>query len=177
VSEAPKKRFLVVHDYGMGGLWWWINARSAREIVETFAETEVVENPEDVARCARYADIEVDVDAETMPPGLDELRQQRDAQRGRPGFGALAGRDVVYLRRPWDAADDPEPGVYVEEIGADGRRRRLVELYDNGTALRSGPDDWLAVARIDLHDPDLVPCEIEPDEFERIWRQATYEEG
>lgn len=31
------QRYLVLHDYGMGGLWWWIRARSVREVRESFA--------------------------------------------------------------------------------------------------------------------------------------------
>jgi hypothetical protein len=95
------ERFLVLHDYGMGGLWWWIHARSEREIVETFAEVEVVRDPEAAARFPDGELAEVDIDAETMPPGLAGLREQRAAQKGRPGFGALAGRAEVFLRRPW----------------------------------------------------------------------------
>ncbi|WP_329164452.1 hypothetical protein OG709_01565 [Streptomyces sp. NBC_01267] len=45
-----------------------------------------------------------------MPPGLDELRAERDAQRGCEGFGAFADRNVVHLRRDWDEEDD-EPVV------------------------------------------------------------------
>jgi hypothetical protein len=38
VGEHLKKRFLVLHDYGMGGSWWWIRARSEWEIAQEFAE-------------------------------------------------------------------------------------------------------------------------------------------
>jgi hypothetical protein len=31
-SAVAKQRYLVLHDYGMGGLWWWIHARSVREV-------------------------------------------------------------------------------------------------------------------------------------------------
>jgi hypothetical protein len=30
----------------MGGLWWWIHARSEWEIAQTFAEVEVITDPE-----------------------------------------------------------------------------------------------------------------------------------
>ena len=175
MSGEPKKQFLVLHDYGMGGLWWWIHARSARQIVETFAEVEVVEDPRIVARFVTDGLAEVDIDAAGMPPGLDGLREQRDDQRGRPGFGALAGRQVVHLRRPWEEADATEPSAYLEEIGPDGRRLRQVEVYPDGTAIKTGPDDWPLNPPIDLHDPALAQWEIRPDQFEQAWRQARSE--
>ncbi|MCW6007272.1 hypothetical protein K1W54_22405 [Micromonospora sp. CPCC 205371] len=64
MSEKPKKRFLVLHDCGMGGLWWWIRAESVRQIVETFAEVEVIEDPQTVARFANDSLTEVDIDAD-----------------------------------------------------------------------------------------------------------------
>ncbi len=172
VSDEPKKRFLVLHDYGMGGLWWWLHARSAHQIVTTFAEVEVIEDPEILARFADDDLTEVDIDAAIMPPGLAGLREQRNAQRGLPGFGALAGRDVVYLRRAWEEADDTEPAVYFEELGPDGRRLRQVEVYRDGTAIKTGPDDWPLNPPNDLYDPDLARSEIDSNEFEQAWRQA-----
>lgn len=105
-----------------------------------------------------------------MPPGLDGLRAERDAQRGRPGFGALADREVVYLR---DDEDGDEPAVYLMEIGSDGRRIRQVELGEDGSVLRSGPDDWpFNPPAVDLFDPELVDQEISRDEFEEWWVRA-----
>ena len=175
VIEEPKKQFLVLHDYGMGGLWWWIHARSARQIVETFAEVEVIDDPEIMAHYASDSMTEVDIDAASMPPGLDDLREQRNAQRSRPGFGALAGRTVVYLRRPWNETDLTEPSVYLEELGPDGRRLRQVEVYRDGTAIKTGPDDWPLNPPNDLLDPELAQWEIGPDEFEQAWRRARSE--
>ncbi|MFI0911931.1 hypothetical protein [Streptomyces abikoensis] len=168
---ALKTRFLVLHDYGMGGLWWWVRARSAREVLETFAWVEVVTDPETVVWRAGDGSLEeVDVDAVAMPPGLDGLRAERDAQRGRPGFGALADREVVYLR---DDEDGDEPAVYLMEIGSDGRRIRQVELGEDGSVLRSGPDDWpFNPPAVDLFDPELVDQEISSDEFEEWWVRA-----
>lgn len=42
LGEVRKTRYLVLHDYGMGGLWWWVWAESAEEIVRVCAEVEVV---------------------------------------------------------------------------------------------------------------------------------------
>ncbi|MBM2620243.1 hypothetical protein JIG36_32480 [Actinoplanes sp. LDG1-06] len=167
-----KQRFLVLHDYGMGGLWWWVHARSAREVVETFAEAEVVDDPETIARFADDDDLdEVDVDDAVMPPGLDDMRARRDEQRGRPGFGALADREIVHLRRAWDEDD---PAVYLMEVGRDGRRLRQVELRETGPGVRGVPDDWaFNPPVVDIFDPVLVEQQIDQAEFERAWESAV----
>lgn len=170
-DSEPKRRFLVAHDYGMGALWWWILARSEREIRETFAETEVIEDPETIADMGSDLAV-VDIDATVMPPGLDGLREDRDAQRGRPGFGALADRDVLHLR--WRDGDDP--AVYLVEVGNDGRRTRQVELTDDG-GVRGDPGDWFFNTPIvDVFDPDLVGMEIGREEFEHHWARAHRDE-
>ena len=172
MGEQGKKRFLVLHDYGMGALWWWIHARSESEIMETFAEVEVVT---DAGMSARFPDgelAEVDIDAAVMPPGLDDARDERDAQRDRPGFGYFAGRDAVFLRRLWDEADETEPQIYYEHLGPDGRRLRQVEVYADGSAIRTGPEDWLFNPPNDLYDPELMQWETSAEDFEQMWRQA-----
>ncbi|MFF0742519.1 hypothetical protein ACFYVL_19185 [Streptomyces sp. NPDC004111] len=171
-TPAPR-RFLVLHDYGMGGCWWWILARSEREVLETFAWVEVVDDPRTVARFETDEDTEVvDIDAPRMPPGLDTLRAERAAQRDHPDFGALAGRDVVHLRRRWDE-DDEEPVDYLMEIGPDGRRSRQVEVAEDGTAVRSTPDDWdFNPPVVDLYAPASAAQEIGPAEFEEHWARA-----
>ncbi|MGV9229716.1 hypothetical protein [Streptomyces nigra] len=172
-TDMGKRRFLVLHDYGMGGCWWWVRARCEREILETFAWVEVVGDPEAVAARRQDGDVEeVDIDAPHMPPGLDGLRAERDAQRGREGFGALAGREVVFLRRRWDEEDE-DPAVYLMEVGSDGRRMRQVEVTEDGTAVRSSPDDWpFNPPVVDLFDPVLVGQEISRSEFEEWWATA-----
>ncbi|MEV0564905.1 hypothetical protein [Dactylosporangium sp. NPDC050588] len=177
MSDEPKRRFLVVHDYGMGGLWWWIHARSVRQIVETFAEVEVVEDPQIVARFANedLTEVDVDIDAAAMPPGLDDLREQRDAQRSQHGFGALAGQGIVYLRRPPEEGDGTELSACFVELGPDGRRLRQVEMYRDATAIKTGPDDWPLNPPIDLYDPELAGWQVTPDQFEQAWCQARSE--
>jgi hypothetical protein len=171
---VSEQRYLVLHDYGMGGLWWWIHARSAREVLETFAGVEVVEDPADLARAAGWQLEEVDIDAPVMPAGLDELRAQRDGQRALPGFGALAGRQVVYLRQQWEGDD---PATYLMEIGSDGRRIRQVEVAQDGTAVKTDPEDWpFNPPVVDIFDPRLPDREIDRDSFERAWTAARWED-
>lgn len=42
---SEKREFLVVYDYGMGGLWGILNARSSEEINSLYPELVIVESP------------------------------------------------------------------------------------------------------------------------------------
>jgi hypothetical protein len=177
-DATSKSRYLVLHDYGMGGLWWWVHARSAREIREKFAEVEVIDRADAVEWASAQDLDEVDIDAAVMPAGLADLRATRDAQRDHPGFGALADRSVVYLRRRWNGEDDVDPAVYLMEVGSDGRRTRQVELSEDGTAVKSGPEDWpFNPPMADLFDPHLPGMQITAEEFESHWHRARHERG
>ncbi|MBW4718009.1 hypothetical protein [Saccharothrix obliqua] len=159
-------RYLVLHDYGMGGLWWWIHADSARQVLETFAEVEVIDRPEELSLDLTGV-AEVDVDAPVLPAGLDGLRDQRTAQRDHPDFGALADLPVVHLRYR------EEDGAHLYEVGPDGRRLRQVEITPAGVAYRGTPDDWLFNPPVaDLFDPELVGHRITEAEFEAAWHAA-----
>lgn len=169
------QRYLVLHDYGMGGLWWWIRARSVREVRETFAQVEVVDDPAAVARAEGWNLDEVDIDTATPPAGLNELRATRDKQRALPGFGALADKQVLFLRQVWDG---DEPATYLMEIGPDGRRVRQVEVAEDGTGIKTDSEDWpLNPPMVDLFDPQLPNQEIDREEFERAWAAARWEDG
>ncbi|GAA2071689.1 hypothetical protein [Actinomadura alba] len=171
-EAGSRQRFLVLHDYGMGGVWWWVHARSA------IAEVEVVDGSEAVDQAKGWDLDEVDADAPTMPAGLDDLRAKREAQRSMPGFGALADRSVVYLRRRWDGEDDVDPAIYLMEIGSDGRRLRQVELAEDGGAVKSDPNDWpFNPPVVDLFDPELKDLEISRDDFEAAWQRARKEDS
>ncbi|MEO3779809.1 hypothetical protein ABGB16_23820 [Micromonospora sp. B11E3] len=159
----------------MGGLWWWIHARSVREVRETFAEVEVVDDPAAVARAEDWELDEVDIGASAVPAGLDELRATRDRQRALPGFGASADRQVVFLRQAWNGED---PATYLMEIGPDGRRIRQVQVAEDGTAIKTDAEDWpFNPPVVDLFDPQLLDQEIDRDEFERAWAAARWEDG
>lgn len=162
-------RFLVCHDYGMGQRWWWVRAPSARAVVEAVAEVEVVANPETV-RCAEGWNLPEVGLGDADPNPLTDLRRQRDEQRGRPGFGTLAGRERVWLREVWDEGE--EPVVFLLELGRDGRRLRQVEVAADGTAVRTGPKDWLFDPPVDLWDPEQAARETTRQEFEAAWERA-----
>ncbi|TMD45677.1 MAG: hypothetical protein E6I86_14500 [Chloroflexi bacterium] len=40
--EGPPEEFLVVYDYGQGGVWAYVHARSAEHIEKLFPELKVV---------------------------------------------------------------------------------------------------------------------------------------
>ena len=175
LGDTPKQRFLVLHDYGMGSSWWWVQAESERQIRETFAEVEIVDSS--LAGSVGGGDLdEVDIDAPTMPSGLDSLRAHRDGQRSRPGFGMLADRSIAYVRRRWN--DEGTSTTYLLEVGNDGRRLRQVELAQDGAAVKSTPDDWsFNPPVVDLFDPELVDMEITAAEFEAAWQRACHEKS
>jgi hypothetical protein len=176
LADGGRTRHLVLNDYGMGGLWWWVWARSPREVVRTYAEVEVVDDPAAVQRVRDWGLEEADVAVpESDPEPLSDLRARRDAQRERPGFGALADRGTVYVRRSWQ--EDGEEAVFLMELGPDGRRLRQVEVAPDGDALATDPDDWPFNPPFDLHDPVWAPLEIRRVEFEEAWRTARRDEG
>jgi hypothetical protein len=163
------RRYLVSHDYGMGGLWWWIVAPSEEDILDTFAEVEVVSDQVWIERVSAWEQQPQEVSiGGPYPPGLADLAEKRSAQRDLPGYGVLSGADRVYLKR-----DDPgEDGViWFSELGPDGRRLREVERRPDGTA--SGRSTWIMNPPEDLRDPELARHVCSAEEFESAWASAT----
>jgi len=171
-----KSRYLVAHDYGMGALWWWVWARSAREIVETCAEVEVVTDPDVVRRAEAWNLQLVDLYADDLGP-LESHRAERDAQRDRPGFGVLVGREVVHLRYEEPDAEEPCDEVYLMELGPDGRRLRQMVIEPDGSVTAEGPDDRPFNVPFDLYDPKLAAMQIAGSEFEAAWLKAQTANG
>ncbi|CAM5330692.1 putative protein OS=Streptomyces griseomycini OX=66895 GN=FHS37_003412 PE=4 SV=1 [Streptomyces griseomycini] len=106
---------------------------------------------------------------------MAEARAKRDAQRGMPGFGALAGRDLLYLSRRRDEDDDP--AVYLVEVGRrssapPGRTGRGRERLAG--ALRDWPFNppW-----VDRYSPEWVPFVIGREKFEAQWTLAVHDPG
>ncbi|MFI5532287.1 hypothetical protein ACIA8O_27515 [Kitasatospora sp. NPDC051853] len=173
-DDPSKTRLLVLHDYGMGSAWWWVHARSEREVLETFADVEVVHDEETRARAEGWGLDEADVDGPVDPPGLDGCRADREAHRDLPGFGTLVGPDPLYLRRRW--AEDGETTTYLLEVDSAGRRLRQVEVEEDGQAFRSTPDDWpFNPPWLDRYSPEWLPFVITAPEFEQEWADARYD--
>jgi len=159
-------RYFVMHDYGMGALYWWIDAPSADDIIRTYAEVVILDD----ANAARHDNIPiVAIDDKTHQPGLDDLRDLRAGQIGHPQFGALVGRGIIFLRRP----DYIEEGsIYYIEYDPQGYRTRQVEIDAKGDAVRTGPEDWWLNPPEDLWNPELVQYEITRNEFDSTWATA-----
>ena len=169
--DSEKTRHLVLHDYGMGGLWWWVRARSAEETVLRAAEVEVITHPEVIARCADWALDEVDLDAPDPNP-LSSLRARRTAHRAHPDFGKLAGRERVYLKY---SENDYDGLYFLVELGSDGRTLRGVEVRADGTGYKTDQDDVPFNPPTDLHDPQYAPMETTAEAFHAAWDRAERE--
>lgn len=163
-DDVSVNKYLVQHDYGMGALLWWVRADSPEQILETLAEVEVL--PDRTYDGEELDEVRLDAlpeDDET----LIELRDQRAAQRGHPGYGALLGRSRVYLR---DDDEEYEGGVFLSEVGPDGRMLRQVEQQPGEPAIRDS--EFPINPPVDLRDPKYVDREISAAEFERAWSAA-----
>jgi hypothetical protein len=184
--DGEKDRYLVCHDYGMGGLWWWVIARNATEIMERLAEVVVVTSSESIARFADgdledLEDLEdlqkleeVDIDAAGENP-LTSLKAVRDAQRGKPGFGALVGRGTVYVRQAWDENGDGRLDHHLMELSESGYRVRQVVEHADGRRVKTDDNDWPFNPPFDLYDPDLGLAEVDRAVFEAAWDNAEHE--
>jgi 8-oxo-dGTP pyrophosphatase MutT (NUDIX family) len=168
--DGEKSRYLVLHDYGMGGLWWWVHARSATEIMQRVADVVVITGPDHINRFLDDDLDEVDIDAPAPNP-ISDFRERRDAQRGQPGFGKLVGRGTVYVQLPWDEDDDLGKAYYLE-IGEDGYRTRQIIEFHDGPAEKT--DDWPFNPPFDLYDPLYGQHEVEQAAFEDLWDKAVY---
>lgn len=165
-SEIPqgRNRYLILHDYGMGGSWWWIRATSAEEVLNSIAEVEIVTDPRMIERATAWDDME-EVDLQAIPAGpLAELAEQRTGERSHPAYGRLAGRERIYIR------EDEDGEMFLIELGPDGRRLRQVEVQPDGDILRS--DSWPFNAPFDLRSPALAEQEVSAELFEEYWTRA-----
>ena len=177
--DGAKARYLVCDDYGMGAQWWWVHARSPREIMERVADVEVVHRADTVRDAEGWELEDVDIDAADPNP-LSDRKARRDEQRGRAGFGACVGRGTLYFRRPWgdDGGHTPWRGEdgethYLMEIDADGYRTRQVVEFVEGPPQKMDEDDWFFNPPFDLYEPEWAQHEIDRSVFEAAWEAAV----
>lgn len=168
-DASVSNRYLVQSDYGMGALLWWITAPSEEDILDTFAEVEIIRDDEriDLVSTGEGQPAEVAIEG-PYPPGLDGLHEKRMRQRQEVGYGVLAGAERVYLKRP-DPEDDGT--VWYSELGSDGRRLREIERLADGSA--TGYSQWIMNPPEDLRDPESAGFTCTAEEFESVWRSAT----
>ena len=79
-GDRQKKTFLAVYDYGMGGVWVLVDARSPTEITRLYPELEVVTKRPDWMTEAELASLNdsMHFDINEPPKGwLEELVKQR----------------------------------------------------------------------------------------------------
>ena len=170
--QSGKPRHLVRYDYGMGGLLWWIHAESAAAIGESLAGVEVLTDPESLREAAAQDLKTVDLDG-PLPVPLSGMRAERLEQQNMPGFGALVGRDRVYLAWTSRPAADGTASRTLVELGPDGRVRRQVAVGANGDAVRADDEERTSRPAFDLYDPQYAEMEVDAAEFEEAWRLSA----
>lgn len=86
--EPEKRRYLIAYDYGMGGLWGFLDARSEEEIAAVYPELVVVHEPPSWMTQARRAGLrEHDIDG--VPTGiLGVVLDERELIGGTTGEGS-----------------------------------------------------------------------------------------
>jgi hypothetical protein len=107
-----KQRYLVCHDYGMGGLWWWVWARSAAEIVQTCAEVEVVTDPDRVY--LRFPPAPDDAAIFLSEHGPDSRRLRQVEQRA-DGVAIKTDHNDWPLNPPFDLFDPQHAGMEISQ--------------------------------------------------------------
>ena len=157
-------RYLVCHDYGMGGLWWWITAESEADILEKVAEVKVVSEAETVAHFEADDLREVDLEHASEEIALGDLVRQRDDARSRPGYGRFAG-----MERIWFAMDQDDEEWWFE-LNPSGQTIRSVRKRGDQLT-RIVPEGINPMS--DLYDPMYDDSEIAEAEFERVWERAS----
>ena len=84
VQADPMKRpFLAVDDYGMGGIWLYIDARSPDEIGRTYPELKVFPEPPDFLTPDQLERIEAELHFDIDEPPRDYLAELVEARERR----------------------------------------------------------------------------------------------
>jgi hypothetical protein len=72
---SPKSQYLILYDYGPGGLWGVISARSEQEILQKYPSVEVMKQRPEWMSDALYEDIlsKNSFDVDDQPRGWLQL--------------------------------------------------------------------------------------------------------
>lgn len=163
---GDKRRYLVCHSYGMGGLWWWVRAGSADEILDAIAEVEVITDQEIIDRMvADGVEIaEFELAGLQADSALAKLADRRVGQRRHPAYGVMVGRTPFHIRT------EGAQVVVLTEIGESSQPGRIVRQWRDGRAERF--ESRPMVGTFDIRDPELPDLLIDADEFEFTWQLA-----
>jgi hypothetical protein len=92
---------------------------------------------------------------------------------------------MKYIRLKWNHTNPDEPVWIFSELDAEGKEVRKIECFQNGfcdVAAASGSSGSAALMTLPLpdlsvlarRDPEFVPVEITPAEFEEVWSKRLY---
>lgn len=199
-----KKPYLSVYDYGMGGVWPRIYARSPEEITRKYPELVVVEEwppwltqewyDEIVSRQSFDVDDEpsgwlaVLANASSRFPSVHSEYSQYHWYEKPPDSlesRALGKIKVRYVRTDWHCTRSDEPVRIYSEIDERALEVRKVEEFVDGKLEYSDGKTSSGTTKLaTLPIPsfaeirasgELTPTEISPMEFETLWLRATSE--
>jgi hypothetical protein len=144
-----KQRFLVVYDYGMGGIWGYVLASSADEIARRYPEVEVVEQEPRWISDADRAEFKRRVEDIDEPKPLSVLGAVLEA-RNPPPRPTNTDLLLAWHRNVRGVEWFEDEGVEIRLMGA-GRVRTKINVV--GTDLEHasfdpvvidrGEDDWI----------------------------------
>ena len=145
---AEKLTFLCVYDYGMGGVWMTINAQSANEIEDKFADVKVVTDRPDWMTDDEYKRIAResahDIDSPTGWLSSFIYSKQRESEGKWPFMFRGAKNDVTEYRTIWARDVSEVTSQYSGLENLVGLPIPVGDLKNMGTSDIDQPDEFLA---------------------------------
>ncbi len=144
---AEKYTFLCAHDYGMGGVWMTISARSADEIEEKYPDLTVVDDRPDWMTYDVYEEIvktsSYDIDSPTGWLFSFTYAKQRESEGKRPFMFRGVKGGVTEYRTIWarDVSEINSQYSGLEDLT--GVPLSADDLDDMGTSDIDEPDEFL----------------------------------
>jgi hypothetical protein len=92
---------------------------------------------------------------------------------------------MKYIRLKWNHTNPDEPVWIFSEVDSNGKEVRKIECFPNGfcdvanATVSSGSARLMTLPLPDLRqlarrDPEFIPVEITPQEFEEVWVNRRY---